>query len=170
MLLHHPPVLHKPPREPQPERPRGAGRRCWRAPAPTWSCTATITATSCANVARAGGHAIPVVGAGSASYAGGRRRRARYNVYEIEGRTITAVTYAHDEKSERFLQVRRDPLRVSPHCRPDRTQEAFISGPLAPAAGERARERGLHFPSTRAPSPPPLPHATRGRGEIRGTA
>jgi len=39
-----------------------------------------------------GGAKIPVVGAGSASYA----KASRYNVYEIEGRAITAVTYAHD--------------------------------------------------------------------------
>jgi 3',5'-cyclic AMP phosphodiesterase CpdA len=39
-----------------------------------------------------GGAKIPVVGAGSASY----RKASRYNVYEIEGRAITSVTYGHD--------------------------------------------------------------------------
>jgi 3',5'-cyclic AMP phosphodiesterase CpdA len=38
------------------------------------------------------GGKIPVVGAGSASYA----KASRYNVYEIEGRKITSVIYAHD--------------------------------------------------------------------------
>jgi 3',5'-cyclic AMP phosphodiesterase CpdA len=57
-----------------------------------------------------GGARIPVVGAGSASYAGGPARRARYNVYEIEGRAITAVTRAHDEASDAFREVRRELL------------------------------------------------------------
>jgi 3',5'-cyclic AMP phosphodiesterase CpdA len=41
------------------------------------------------------GRKIPIIGAGSASYAGHPEHRARYNVYEIEGRAITAITYAH---------------------------------------------------------------------------
>jgi 3',5'-cyclic AMP phosphodiesterase CpdA len=57
-----------------------------------------------------GGAKIPVVGAGSASYAGAPDRRARYNVYEIEGRTITAVTRAHDEATDAFKEVRRETL------------------------------------------------------------
>jgi len=51
------------------------------------------------------GTKIPVVGAGSASYA----RAARYNVYEIEGRKITRVTYAHDG-SGAFREFEREPL------------------------------------------------------------
>ncbi len=54
-----------------------------------------------------GGSRIPVVGAGSASYAGGPSKRARYNVYEIEGAGITAITYAHDAASGRFVEARR---------------------------------------------------------------
>jgi 3',5'-cyclic AMP phosphodiesterase CpdA len=57
-----------------------------------------------------GGAPIPVVGAGSASYAGAADRRARYNVYEIEGRAVTAVTRAHDEPSDAFREVRRERL------------------------------------------------------------
>lgn len=56
------------------------------------------------------GAKIPVVGAGSASYAGGADRRARYNVYEIEGRQITLVTRAHDEAGDTFREVRRQAL------------------------------------------------------------
>jgi 3',5'-cyclic AMP phosphodiesterase CpdA len=56
------------------------------------------------------GAKIPVVGAGSASYAGGPERRARYNVYEIEGRSITCVIRAHDEASDQFREVRRETL------------------------------------------------------------
>jgi len=57
-----------------------------------------------------GGAAIPVVGAGSASYAGGPDRRARYNIYEIDGRRITSLTRAHDEAADRFHEVRREVL------------------------------------------------------------
>jgi 3',5'-cyclic AMP phosphodiesterase CpdA len=63
---------------------------------------------------------IPVVGAGSASYAGAPDRRARYNVYEIEsggagrgasrGVAITCVTRAHDEARGAFREVRRERL------------------------------------------------------------
>jgi 3',5'-cyclic AMP phosphodiesterase CpdA len=57
-----------------------------------------------------GGAAIPVVGAGSASYAGGPERRSRYNVYEIEGRAITCVTRAHDERADAFREINRERL------------------------------------------------------------
>ena len=51
------------------------------------------------------GTKIPVVGAGSASYA----HAARYNVYEIEGRKITRVTYVHDGNGA-FREAEREPL------------------------------------------------------------
>lgn len=54
------------------------------------------------------GRTIPVVGAGSASYAGAAARRARYNVYEIDGPVITLATRAHDEESDRFREVARE--------------------------------------------------------------
>jgi hypothetical protein len=57
-----------------------------------------------------GGASIPVVGVGSASYTGKPAHRARYNVYEIDGRAITAVTFAHDENTGRFGEVRREAL------------------------------------------------------------
>lgn len=57
-----------------------------------------------------GGAKIPIVGAGSASYAGSADRRARYNVYEFDGRAITAVTRAHDEAADAFKEVRREAL------------------------------------------------------------
>jgi 3',5'-cyclic AMP phosphodiesterase CpdA len=56
------------------------------------------------------GKPIPVVGAGSASYAGAAKHRSRYNVYEIEGGAITAITYSHDEASDRFVEVKREGL------------------------------------------------------------
>ncbi|MBN2576360.1 MAG: metallophosphoesterase [Deltaproteobacteria bacterium] len=50
---------------------------------------------------------IPVVGVGSASYAGGPDRRARYHIYEIEGSSITVATYVHDPATRRFVEYRR---------------------------------------------------------------
>jgi 3',5'-cyclic AMP phosphodiesterase CpdA len=52
-----------------------------------------------------GGSKIPVVGAGSASYA----KASRYNVYEIDGRKITAVTYAHDGQGA-YQELTRESL------------------------------------------------------------
>lgn len=68
-----------------------------------------------------GGAEIPIVGAGSASYAGGAERRARYNIYEIApgdvhgdrpGRraAITCVTRYHDEAADAFKEYRREVL------------------------------------------------------------
>jgi 3',5'-cyclic AMP phosphodiesterase CpdA len=57
-----------------------------------------------------GGARIPVVGAGSASYAGAADRRARYNIYEIGAGAIVCITRAHDEVSDAFREVRRGPL------------------------------------------------------------
>jgi 3',5'-cyclic AMP phosphodiesterase CpdA len=58
-----------------------------------------------------GGARIPVVGAGSASYAGAADRRSRYNIYEIDGRAaITCIVRAHDEATDRFGEVRREVL------------------------------------------------------------
>jgi 3',5'-cyclic AMP phosphodiesterase CpdA len=57
-----------------------------------------------------GGAKIPVVGAGSASYTGSPERRSRYNIYEIEGRSITCVIRAHDEASDQFREVSRETL------------------------------------------------------------
>jgi 3',5'-cyclic AMP phosphodiesterase CpdA len=63
-----------------------------------------------ATLAGPGGAKIPVVGAGSASYAGAAERRSRYNVYEIDGRAITCVIRAHDEATDRFREYGRETL------------------------------------------------------------
>jgi 3',5'-cyclic AMP phosphodiesterase CpdA len=57
-----------------------------------------------------GGKPIPVVGAGSASYAGGPATRARYNVYEIDASAITVMTYAHDAATGKFVEYARRQL------------------------------------------------------------
>jgi 3',5'-cyclic AMP phosphodiesterase CpdA len=56
------------------------------------------------------GRPIPVVGAGSASYAGSPEKRARYNLYEFDGAQVTRVTRAHDEARDAFVEVHRQPL------------------------------------------------------------
>jgi 3',5'-cyclic AMP phosphodiesterase CpdA len=58
------------------------------------------------------GTKIPVVGAGSASYAAA----ARYNVYEIDGRAITRVTFGHDGQA--FRELEREPLGVATSTAP----------------------------------------------------
>lgn len=57
------------------------------------------------------GAKIPIVGAGSASYTGGPQQRARYNVYEFDGTSITCVTRVHDEAADRFREASRESLR-----------------------------------------------------------
>lgn len=54
-----------------------------------------------------GGSRIPVVGVGSASYAGGPDRRSRYHVHEIDGAAITVATYVHDAATGKFVEFRR---------------------------------------------------------------
>jgi 3',5'-cyclic AMP phosphodiesterase CpdA len=57
-----------------------------------------------------GGARIPVVGAGSASYAGGPDTRSRYHIFDIDGSVITAVTYAHDTVTGKFVEYGRRKL------------------------------------------------------------
>jgi 3',5'-cyclic AMP phosphodiesterase CpdA len=53
------------------------------------------------------GRPIPVVGVGSASYQGPAHRRSRYNIVEIDGKSITVVTCAHDRSSNKFAEFAR---------------------------------------------------------------
>jgi 3',5'-cyclic AMP phosphodiesterase CpdA len=57
-----------------------------------------------------GGRPIPVIGAGSASYAGGPDRRARYSLYEIEAGAIVWTSRVHDEATDTFRERRRERL------------------------------------------------------------
>jgi 3',5'-cyclic AMP phosphodiesterase CpdA len=54
-----------------------------------------------------GGSRIPVVGVGSASYAGSPERRSRYHIHEIDGAAITVTTYVHDAATGKFVEYRR---------------------------------------------------------------
>jgi 3',5'-cyclic AMP phosphodiesterase CpdA len=109
VLIHHPPVMHK-----------GGEVRNLR----DRDALAAVLARAGADIVlhghdhrdeRAdlpgpGGRQIPIIGAGSASYAGGPDRRARYNIYEVDDGGITVVTRAHDEATDRFKEVRRERL------------------------------------------------------------
>jgi 3',5'-cyclic AMP phosphodiesterase CpdA len=57
-----------------------------------------------------GGKPIPIIGGGSASYTGGPDHRSRYNLYELSDGHITWITRAHDEATDAFKEVRREPL------------------------------------------------------------
>ena len=111
VLIHHPPVMHK----------GGEARNLKDRDA-----LAAVLARAGADIvlhghdhrderadlAGPGGRRIPIIGAGSASYAGGPENRARYNIYELdESGRITLVTRAHDEATDRFKEVRREDLR-----------------------------------------------------------
>jgi 3',5'-cyclic AMP phosphodiesterase CpdA len=106
LVIHHPPVMQRPPED---------RNLCDRAK------LAEVLARAGAELVVHGhdhrdefaelpgpdGRRIPVVGAGSASYAGAADRCSRYNIYEIEGRRIDVITYAHDSVSGVFAEVRR---------------------------------------------------------------
>ena len=106
-MLHHPPVLLKPP-ESRNLRDRADFVALLARTGADLVIHGHDHLDERATIAGPAGRTIPVVGAGSASYAGGPEKRSRYNVYEIEApRQITAVTYAHDEPSDTFKEVRR---------------------------------------------------------------
>jgi 3',5'-cyclic AMP phosphodiesterase CpdA len=111
LLLHHPPVLHRPP-EHRNLRDRSALVALLERTGAELVLHGHDHRDERATLPGPGGVGIPVVGAGSASYAGTPERRSRYNVYEIEGArgAITALTYAHDEAADAFREVRRERL------------------------------------------------------------
>jgi 3',5'-cyclic AMP phosphodiesterase CpdA len=110
VLIHHPPVLQK-----------GAEHRNLRDRAELAEVLARAGAELVlhghdhqdqrAELPGPDGRKIPVVGAGSASYAGGPERRARYSIYEFgEGGAITWVSRVHDEATSFFREARREAL------------------------------------------------------------
>lgn len=110
VLIHHPPVKQKGGEERNLKDREALGEALARAGADLVlhghdhrDETATLTGPD--------GAPIPVVGAGSASYTGGPEKRARYNVYEFEGRRVTRVTRVHDEARNAFRDAARDVLR-----------------------------------------------------------
>ena len=110
VLLHHPPVRHKGGEERNLKDRQALAATLAR-------CGAELVLhghdhkDEAAHLPGPGGSKIPVVGAGSASYAGAPDRRARYNIYEFEGDTVTLVVRAHDESSDAFREVQRTGLK-----------------------------------------------------------
>jgi 3',5'-cyclic AMP phosphodiesterase CpdA len=109
VLLHHPPVVHRPP-EDRNLRDREALVALLARTGADLVLHGHDHRDEQVRLAGPGGARIPVVGAGSASYTGGADRRSRYNVYEIEGRRLTLCTFAHDEATDAYREVRRERL------------------------------------------------------------
>lgn len=107
VLVHHPPVLHKP-GEHRNLRDREAFAAVLARAGADLVLHGHDHEDQRADLAGPGGKRIPVIGGGSASYTGGAERRARYNVYEIDGSTITMVGRAHDEAADSFREIRRE--------------------------------------------------------------
>ena len=107
VLIHHPPVMHK-----------GGEQRNLRDRAALAAVLARAGAELVlhghdhqderADLPGPGGKPIPVIGGGSASYAGGPERRSRYNVYEIEGRRDHLDHPRPRRGDRRFREVRRE--------------------------------------------------------------
>jgi len=109
VLVHHPPVRHKHGEE-RNLRDRVALTAVLARVGADLVLHGHDHADERAEVPGPDGKAIPIIGGGSASYTGGPERRARYNLFELEGGRITWVTRAHDEASDAFREVRRERL------------------------------------------------------------
>ena len=109
VLLHHPPVLVKPP-ENRNLRDRAALAAVLARAGAALILHGHDHRDERASLAGPNGVTIPVVGAGSASYSGGPESRSRYNIYEFAPPKITALTYAHDEAQDAFIEVKRETL------------------------------------------------------------
>ncbi len=112
VLLHHPPVVHRPP-EHRNLRDRSDLVALLARTGAELVLHGHDHRDEMATLPGPGASLIPVVGAGSASYVG-PVGRSRFNVYEIADRSITAVTYAHHEASGRYVEARRVRLPVDP--------------------------------------------------------
>jgi 3',5'-cyclic AMP phosphodiesterase CpdA len=107
VLLHHPPLVHK-----------GGEHRNLR----DREAFAAVLARAGADLVLHGhdhqdergelpgpdGKPIPIVGGGSASYAGGPEKRSRYNLFEIDGGAVIWTTRVHDPATTFFREVRRE--------------------------------------------------------------
>jgi 3',5'-cyclic AMP phosphodiesterase CpdA len=109
VLIHHPPVVHRHGEE-RNLRDRDALAALLKRTGADLVLHGHDHRDERATLEGPGGQQIPIVGAGSASYEGKAAHRARYNVYEIEGRAITAITYAHDEASGQYREASRQRL------------------------------------------------------------
>jgi 3',5'-cyclic AMP phosphodiesterase CpdA len=109
VLIHHPPVLHKA-GEHRNLRDRAAFAAVLARAGAELVLHGHDHEDQRAELPGPDGQAIPVIGAGSASYAGGPERRSRYSLYEIEGGAIIWTSRVHDEASDTFHERRRERL------------------------------------------------------------
>jgi 3',5'-cyclic AMP phosphodiesterase CpdA len=111
VLIHHPPVLHKE-GEQRNLRDRAELAAVLARAGAELVLHGHDHADQRAELPGPDGRPIPIIGAGSASYAGGPERRARYSIYEFgEGGSITWVSRVHDEATSFFREARREVLR-----------------------------------------------------------
>lgn len=103
VLIHHPPVVHRP-GEDRNLRDRAALLALLARTGAELVLHGHDHRDEHAVVDGPGRAKIPVVGAGSASYAGSPDRRSRYNLYEIDGGSITSSTFVHDQATGRFRE------------------------------------------------------------------
>jgi 3',5'-cyclic AMP phosphodiesterase CpdA len=109
VLIHHPPVVHKP-GEQRNLRDREAFAGVLGRAGAELVLHGHDHEDQRAELFGPGGRPIPIIGAGSASYAGGPERRARYSLYEIEAGAITWTSRVHDEPTDTFHERRRERL------------------------------------------------------------
>jgi len=107
VLMHHPPVVHKG-AEDHNLRDREAFADVLRNAGADLVLHGHDHRDEMTWLAGPGGTQIPSVGAGSASYAGAPAGRSRYNIYEIDGRSITRIVRAHDVARDAFVEVGRE--------------------------------------------------------------
>jgi 3',5'-cyclic AMP phosphodiesterase CpdA len=109
VLIHHPPVLHK-----AGEHRNLRDRQAFAAVLARAGAELVLHGhdheDQRAQLPGPDGRPIPIIGAGSASYAGGPERRSRYSLYEIEGGAIVWTSRVHDEASGSFHERRRERL------------------------------------------------------------
>jgi 3',5'-cyclic AMP phosphodiesterase CpdA len=109
VLIHHPPVMHKP-GEHRNLRDREAFAAVLARAGAELVLHGHDHEDQRAELTGPAGKPIPIIGAGSASYAGGPERRARYSIYEIEGGAIIWTSRVHDEATDAFHEKRRERL------------------------------------------------------------
>jgi 3',5'-cyclic AMP phosphodiesterase CpdA len=109
VLVHHPPVVHKP-GEDRNLRDRDAFAGVLARAGAELVLHGHDHIDARAELPGPGGRRIPIIGAGSASYRGRPERRARFSLYEIDGKRITWISRAHDESADAFKEVRREKL------------------------------------------------------------
>ena len=109
LIMHHPPIVHKPP-ENRNLQDRAALVEIIGRAGVDLILHGHDHGDECGELAGPQGRPIPVVGAGSASYCGSPERCSRYNIYEIEDRAVEVITYAHDPAGHGYREARRKRL------------------------------------------------------------